>query len=97
MNSLFKKIPWGIIAGICGVLAFYTLAGTIGALIAMNAITSIVEGAAGLFGTWWQTLLFSCAVIFSILFLCSLVMFILVKVGLFGKKVSKEEIENENA
>lgn len=92
--NLVKKIPWGIIAGVCGVIAFYTIFGTVAACIVMNSITSIVDGAAGLFGTWWQSLLFACDVIFGIIFVGALVMFILTKIGMFGKK---EESANENA
>lgn len=87
MKELMKKIPWGIIAGICGVIVIYTIAGTIAAFYIMNAITSIVEGAAGLFGTWWQSLLFVCDIIFGVLFLAALVMFILTKATkLFNKE-----------
>ena len=92
MKELMKKIPWGIIAGICGVVAFYTIAGTIAAFYIMNAITSIVEGAAGLFGTSWQTLLFVCDIIFGVIFVASLVMFILTK----ATKLFNEEVP-ENA
>lgn len=93
MKNILKMIPWGFIAGVCGVIFCYTLAGTIGACIVMNSITSIVDGAAGLFGTWWQTLLFVCDIIFGVLFVCSLVMFILTKIGLFNG----EENFNANA
>lgn len=92
MKKILKMIPWGIIAGVSGVILFYTLAGTIGGCIVMNSITSIVEGAAGLFGTWWQTLLFVCDIIFGLLFIASLTMFILKLVGLFNEG----ESENEN-
>ena len=33
-----KKLPWGLIAGICGVIAFYTIAGTIAADYVLSAI-----------------------------------------------------------
>lgn len=92
MKGLMKKIPWGIIAGICFVIVAYTIAGTIAAFYIMNAITSIVEGAAGLFGTGWQTLLFVCDIIFGVLFIASLVMFILTK----ATKIFNEE-ETANA
>ncbi len=84
--NLIKKVPWGTIAGLFGVLLFYTLTGTIVAGIVMNSITAIVEGAAGIFGTWWQTLLFVGDIIFGIVFIGSLVMFILIKAGVFGVK-----------
>jgi len=90
MNSL-KKIPWGIFAGVSGVLVFFTIAGTIGAKIIMNSITSIVEGAAGLFGTWWQSLLFACDIILGVIFIGSLVMYILNKLNVFGKKEDEED------
>lgn len=86
MKEFLKKMPWGIIAGVCGVIVFYTIAATIASSIIMDSITSIVEGAAGIFGTWWQTLLFVCDIIFGLLFIGALVMFILTKVGLFDSK-----------
>lgn len=89
--NLVKKIPWGIIAGVCGVIIFYTIIATVIALIGMNAITAIVEEAAGLFGTWWQTLLFVCNIVFGVGFVGSLIMFILIKAGVFG---AKEELAN---
>lgn len=81
MKSVMHKIPWGILMGVCGVIVFYTVVGTVAAAIILNAVTSIVDGAAGLFGTWYQSLLFACDIVFGLGFIGSTAMYILTKTG----------------
>lgn len=71
-----KKLPWGLIAGLCGVIAFYTIIGTIAAYFILNAVAGATTEAASIFGTWYQTLLFVCDIVFGVAFLGSLAMWI---------------------
>lgn len=87
MKSIVNKIPWGILTGVCLVIVFYTVVGTVAAAIILNAVTSIVDGAVGLFGTWYQKLLFVCDIVFGIGFIGSATMYILNK---FNAKRTKE-------
>lgn len=93
MIKLLKKIPWGIIAGFCGIIVFFSTAGVIAADLILSAIGGATQDAAGLFGTWYQVLLFTADVIFGVIFLASLAMFIWVKIA---GKTKEGGIEDES-
>lgn len=75
--KLWEKIPWGIVAGLCGVIVFYTITATVVVQNILGIIAGATTEGAGLFGTWYQTLLFVCDIVFGLIFLGSLAMYIL--------------------
>lgn len=84
-----KKIPWGIIAGICGIFAFYLTAIVIVCFIVFSEVAATTGQVATLFDSWWQTLLFVLDVLFLLLFIGAMVFFVL------KKKASKRGETNE--
>ena len=82
-----KKLPWGLIAGICGVIAFYTIAGD----YVLSAIAGATSDGASIFGTWYQRLLFACDIVFGLAFLGALVLWIVKLVT--GSKDKGEKTE----
>ena len=59
-----KKLPWGFLAGVCGVITFYLIAAIIAVFIILDRIEAETGGGTNLFGTWYQILLFFLALIF---------------------------------
>ena len=51
-NKLKGKFPWGIFAGICAVIVFYTIVGTVAAYLVLSVIGGATTEGAGLFDTW---------------------------------------------
>lgn len=86
-----KKLPWGLIAGICGVIAFYTIAGTIAADYVLSAIAGATSDGASIFGTWYQRLLFACDIVFGLAFLGALALWIVKLVTRSKDKGEKTE------
>lgn len=80
-KSISKRIPWGILAGVSAVLLFYTIVGTVAAFFVLSAIAGATTEGAGLFGTWYQVLLFAADLVLGLLFIGSLIMFVLNKVN----------------
>lgn len=80
-KSISKRIPWGILAGVSAVLLFYTIVGTVAAFFVLSAIAGATTEGAGLFGTWYQDLLFAADLVLGLLFIGSLIMFVLNKVN----------------
>lgn len=76
MSKLWKKIPWGIIAGACGILCFYLTAAVIGVNFVFAQVNGQTGQVATIFDTWWQTLMFVCDVVFGIIFVGSIASFI---------------------
>ena len=87
--KILHRVPWGIIAGVCGVIVFYTIIGTIASHSILSSIAAATTDTAGLFDTWYQSLLFVCDIIFGIGFVAGLTLFIL-------SKVRKEDKEATN-
>lgn len=71
-----KKLPWGIIAGICAMIVFFATVGIIAAFIVLNGIASQTNTFATLFDEWWQTALFVADIVFGLGLLGSLAMYI---------------------
>lgn len=69
-----KKLPWGIIAGICAIVVFFATAGTVAAFIILNAVAAQTSETVTLFQEWWQTVLFVVSIISAIGFIGSLTM-----------------------
>lgn len=72
-----KRLPWGIFAGICAIVVFFTTVGTVAAFIVLNGVAAQTNEAATLFDEWWQTALFVADIVFAVGFVASLVMYIL--------------------
>lgn len=53
-----KKTPWDVFAWICVELAFFLTLGIVAAYVLLNAVAGATSGNTGLFGSWWQVLLF---------------------------------------
>lgn len=87
-----RKLPWGIIAGICAIVVFFTTAGTIAAFIILNAVAAQTSETVSLFQEWWQTALFVVSILSAIGFIGSLTLYIL---KTYGKKQGGEMNEKE--
>ncbi len=72
-----KKLPWGIIAGICAIIAFFAIAGTVAAFIILNSIAGQTHTEASLFGEWYQILLFAIDIIALLGLVGSVIMYVL--------------------
>ncbi len=59
-----KKIPWGILAGICAMVVFFTTVGMVAAFIVLNSIAAQTNSSAAFFGEWYQILLFIADIVF---------------------------------
>lgn len=71
-----RKVPWGIIAGICAMVVFFATVGVIAAFIVLNSIAGQTNTTASMFDVWWQTALFIVDIIFAVGFIVSLAMYI---------------------
>ncbi len=80
------KVPYGALAGVCGVLAFYLTAAVVASFQVLDRIEAETNNHASLFGNWWQTLLF----VADILFACGMIAFIVLAV--IGRKRSTARI-----
>lgn len=70
-----KKIPWGVIAGSCGIFAFYdTLAISILYIVFKQVMAQTTQEAT-LFDSWYQTLMFVLDVIVIVALVVSLVFY----------------------
>ena len=59
-----KKIPWGLFAGLCGVLVFYLTVASVAVFIILDRIEKETNGHANFFGSWYQILIFVLDIIF---------------------------------
>ena len=87
MNKNLTKVPWGVLAGVFGILCFYCVAGVIGAQFVFAQVNGQTGQVATIFDSWWQILLFAVAIVTAIGFIGSLALFIL------GKSTKKRETE----
>ena len=76
-EEFMRKIPWGILAGICAIVVFFATIGTVAAFIVLNSIAGQTNTTATMFDEWWQTLLFVADIVFVLGFAGSLTMYIL--------------------
>lgn len=89
---MMKKIPWGVIAGVCLVLVFYLTAGIVAGWIILDRIEAETTGNASLFQEGWQIALFVADVVVAAVMAGSLAMFIRNKIvcrGLSEKEEAK--------
>lgn len=85
---MLKKLPFGIIAGICAMLAFYGIVAFVGVHIVLSGVAAQTSHTSSIFENWWQVLLFIFDIIFVLGCFASLGLFIYQK-----KKYPKEEEE----
>lgn len=86
---MIKKLPWGIIAGVCAAVLFFTLTGTIAAYIILNAIAGATNATASLFAEWYQVALFVADIVLAAAVIASIVLYAIRVVG--EKKGEKSE------
>lgn len=86
-----KKLPWGIIAGVCAILLFYLTLGFVGAYVIFSAIANQTHSAFSPFENWWQILMFIVDLLSLAGFVFSLVMYILKKKDEKGGEIPNEE------
>lgn len=87
-NKLKGKFPWGILAGICAVIVFYTIVGTVAAYLVLSVIGGATTEGAGLFDTWYQVLLFVGDIVFGAGFVLFTALYIARRAG--SKREEKE-------
>lgn len=87
-NKLKGKFPWGILAGICAVIVFYTIVGTVAAYLVLSVIGGATTEGAGLFDTWYQVLLFVVDIVFGAGFVLFTALYIARRAG--SKREEKE-------
>lgn len=86
-NKPRSKFPWGILAGVCAVIVFYTIIGTVAAYIVLSVIAGATTEGAGLFDTWYQILLFIGDIVFGAGFIVSIILYFVTKAG--DKKIGR--------
>ncbi|MCX4312784.1 MAG: hypothetical protein OSJ83_02825 [Clostridia bacterium] len=72
-----KKMPWGIITGICAMFVFFLTAGVVGVYILLDGIAAQTNTEAAFFGEWYQILMFVFDIVFVLGLVGSLTMYIL--------------------
>ncbi|MCI9460028.1 MAG: hypothetical protein HFJ21_06205 [Clostridia bacterium] len=72
-----KKLPWGIIMGVCAMFVFFLTVGTIAVYMLLNGVAAQTNDTASFFGEWYQVLMFVFDIVFALGFAGSLTMFIL--------------------
>ncbi len=78
---MLKKIPWGIIAGVCVMIVFYATVAVVALYIVNSGVAAQTNQTTTIFGTWYQTLIFVVD-LFAVLGFCgSLTMFVLKRLG----------------
>ena len=92
MMDSMKKLPWGIFAGICGIVVFFSTVGIIAAFIILSAIAGATSDCTTLFATWYQKTLFAADIIFGVGLILSVTMFVIKKLD---NKREREELTNE--
>lgn len=90
MRKFLRKIPWGVLSWIFGILVFYLTLGVWGVQFVFAQINGQTGQIATIFDSWWQVLMFVADIICALLFVSSLGAFIWKKVtGKEEKKVEK--------
>ena len=85
--------PYGIIAGACGMIVFFSTLGLIVAYAVLSGIEGEMMRTVSFFENWWQVLLFVVDVIAAVAAIASLAMFIVKKVY-EGRTESSEEVDS---
>lgn len=89
-----KKIPFGILAGVCAIIIFYTSAAFIGVFYVLNGVAQQTGETVSPFASWWQILIFVIDVIAVLGFGTSL--FFYVKKKKMYPELKEEAYEEED-
>lgn len=76
-DEFIKKMPWGIIAGICAMSVFFLTAAMIILFFVLDGVAAQTNTTAGLFSEWYQTFIFVFDIIFALGLIGSVVMYVL--------------------
>ena len=93
-KELMKKLPFGIICGSNGIIAFFSLIGTVISYVILSGIAAQTNKTITLFENWWQTLLFVVCVISTTLMIVTFVLFILKTKN--NKQNENNDLANKN-
>lgn len=74
---MWKKIPWGIIAGVCAILFFFATLAVVALYVINSGVAAQTNQTATIFATWYQTLIFIVDIIVFLGFGGSFTMYIL--------------------
>ena len=81
-----RKLPWGIIMGICAMFVFFLTVGTIAVYMLLTGVKGQTNETASLFDEWYQVLMFVFDIVFVLGFAGSLTMYI---------RTEKEKAKNQ--
>lgn len=88
-----KKLPWGIFAGICAMIAFFAITGTVAAYIILNGVAAQTSETVTLFDNWYQTVLFVLDILSILGFAGCMAMFVLKQKSLKAEEVKDEQFQ----
>ena len=80
-----KKVPWGIIMGICAMLVFFLTVGLIAVHLGINGIAEQTNESIAFLSVWYEVLMFVFDIVFVLGFAGSLTMYIFKEQGKFGE------------
>lgn len=75
-----KKIPFGIIAGACAMVVFFSTVGLIIAYAVTSGIAGQTMRTVSFLENWWQALMFAADIVAALITVASLVMYILKRI-----------------
>lgn len=80
-----KKVPWGIIMGICAMFVFFLTVGLVAVHLGLNGIAEQTNESVSFLGVWYEVLMFVFDIVFVLGFAGSLTMYIFKEKGRFGE------------
>ena len=80
-----KKVPFGIICGVSGIIVFFTTVGLVLAYVVLSGIAEQTNKTISFFENWWQVLLFVVLIIAALTAIAAFVMFILKRAALIAE------------
>ena len=86
-----RIVPYGFLAGFCSIFALYLTVAVVAVYLVMDRIEAETQSRAGLFDTWWQTLLFILAVFFVV---CTILMLVMKLASLKSQKRGRGKMNN---
>ena len=84
-----KKVPWGIIMGICAMLVFFLTVGLIAVHLGINGIAEQTNESIAFLSVWYEVLMFVFDIVFALCFAGSLTMYVFKERGKFGEAVNE--------
>lgn len=90
LKIIMKKVPWGIIMGICAMFVFFLTAGLIGIHLGMNGVAAQTNESIAFLSVWYEVLLFILDIAFVLGFAGSLTLYIFKEQGKFEEGKADE-------